>query len=245
MNIVDPHIYEYLTEVLGNCGLCTDLTDFGFIDAGLNTRIANYEMNFMLIMRPLDLGAARTDSSFYSQAVCEDANDDAVAECAPGEKPPQVASVRNHVGDGGTCDITEPDSTNAGYDAPRSPTDPCFASDSVRELEMAFKLAQQDGSELEVCTLRLVDGRVAGTYDHDASPNRIEGTMRAFLTDTAAQACVLNNAVLCPDSKSMYDILSEEADACGDELDRDVRGQAEGWWFYINFVAERAEWSAP
>jgi len=247
--VVDPHVHE--KTGFGIC-ICNDLSapsltgGPSILERGLDNLLEDFKMNLALVLRPLDVAAARSDAHFYTDLACADSNDDDVAECSPAETPPIPTSLLNHSAGAARCDVVVAGTTNDEYVLPRVPSGPCFVSDPMPQIELTMTLEQDDGSELPICTLTLVDARIAGGYNDATIPDRIEGLLRAFLTDANAQKCVVpKNSLLCESPKNLYDILREEEDACGDDADRDVRDGVGGWWFYINYAATRAHWSAP
>lgn len=224
--LVDPHIRA---ETGLTCG-CNDVT--ALINSEIQNSIDSYDANFLEVFRPLDLSETTNRMDFYPGADCDDADNDGVAECSPGGSSSTQTTATNVVGGGGDCFTAQSSRINSNYTAPNEPSDPCFST------------GRQDVTvDLIGCSIQLEDTLISANYSSNSSPTELnDGVLTGFLSESEARSCSISNPLLCNSPTNLYKIL-DDTNGCGQSADKDTNGSKSGWWFYINFSSDEAEWT--
>lgn len=224
--LVDPHIYA---ETGFTCG-CNDVT--ALINTEVQNTIDSYDANFLKVFRPLDLSETTNRMDFYPEADCDDADNDGVAECSPGGSSSTQTTATNIVGGGGDCFTAQSSRLNSNYTDPNEPSDPCFSTDR-HDVTVDFI----------GCSIKLEDTLISANYSSNSSPTELnDGVLTGFLSENEARSCTISNQLLCNSPTTLYEIL-DDGNNCGQSADKDTNGSTSGWWFYLNFSSDEAEWT--
>jgi hypothetical protein len=177
--------------------------------------------NSMLLQ--LRLGGARAELHMI-RANCRPTD---AAHCAARANPEIDATFAIERRDQGTC-LQPLAATTSGYDpGPSSPTAPCFVSTDTREVAI----------DLGGIKLALRDVRVAAGLEGDPAKRLVSGLIAGFLTDDSAKQAMIPSYVPLLAGTPLAKYLAE--------ADRDgvaASDQKSGFWVYLNFVAESAEY---
>jgi hypothetical protein len=239
MNIRDPHFF-----VLGLGILCTDVTDStptgdASINEQFNTAInsddpmmpdGNLDLSLLLLFRGLDQADGASGQMDFANGDCLIPADNTVCNLKAGSElePSSYTAMAS-----GTCHEADPTHLSSeGYTpAPGSTAGPCFHAgpSSVTIVTSAFNLP-------------LADAEIAGTFVGDPADEFMSGTLRGFLTTEVA-----NSTVLPPDlqdstgAMTIGELIPGGMNNCADHDDTD----GAGWWFYVDFTAQRVPWQGP
>ncbi|RMG93331.1 MAG: hypothetical protein D6705_18960 [Deltaproteobacteria bacterium] len=239
----EPHFYGDV--MLIGCSDVTDLEVFGlkgvnpsFNEAmstdmddamGSGTPDGVIDLSFVMLFDPLD--QAGGGSYDFQRADC--VVPPSMTVCSPADGATVSTFDYTSMADA-TC--LEPDPahlTNMYTPKPNTVSGACFASSSA-----ALVL------ELGDIQLPLTDAEVAATYDADPADNFAPGLIKGFVSETDAQ-----NTMLPPDIQDatgatvLADLLPGSPSNCANHDDRDDNNGTSGWWFYVDFVAERVPWT--
>lgn len=223
MEIRDPHFFDTLI-----CSDITGMVNSQFADAlGMDSADnpdGLLDLSLALVFRPANQADGAVGDMDFANADCT----------APADSTSCVLRVgttlysSNFVNMGaGTCH--EPDATHlGGYNpAPGTTTGPCFASSAT------------DVVIVTSFDLPLNDAIIAAQYSGDDS--LISGTIRGFLTTADAESITLPADLPVvggsPISALLKGGMGSSALCSGDDTDGD------GWWFYVDFTAERVPWT--
>jgi cysteine-rich repeat protein len=253
-------------------GGCQDITDNCPSVAGicasdsLNTELLNalrpmsmsgsYSLHIVNLFRPLSPAAATTPAELHLNPVCDEAP--TPDSCGPDPTPDVIMTTTNNQ-TAGTCytPVAADVNTRAGTPAAYSPTAntvsaPCSISDPVTLTVTVSGIS-----------IPLANARVGATYT-GSPPNRlVSGIVTGFLSETAAADITLPADLPVVGGDSLYEHLQagnrtatnsagmSVADGCNrgggaSEDDADTGpGGVRGFWFFLNFEAERITWTGP
>jgi hypothetical protein len=230
----DPHIY------FKNGAACGDLTPIAnsstFPDAIVQDTDGDgfADLTILAVYKPLD--PAQTTHPFEMVfGNCLPSEDPAMTSC---EADPLTERVPLTVTDmaSGECLGVVPDSLTVAYDTPpTTPQGPCFVSD-----EFTADIA------IGSLTVPLQAANVAATYTGDPADGLIDGLLRGFVSEAAAEGAVIPDSVILIGGLPLHDVLAGGIDpgSCnvgtepiGDDRDLGPDGTTAGWWFYVNFTA--------
>jgi cysteine-rich repeat protein len=232
--LMDPHLYAEVSA-----GTCTDITST--VNTLLADNLANHMINFVGLFQPLDLTMSATplEVDFLADCMAGSPRD----ECGPRTGTSTIASTANNTLPASMTCLT-PDSAvlNPSYSGTvNSPGGPCFVTD-----DQTFTVS------LGGVPVRLQSARLAATYVSGASPTRlVNGVLVGFLSETDARATTLDSALPIVGGDTLYEHLAHggaAGSACtGDSSfttdDSDTLAGESGFWFYLNFEAELADWT--
>jgi cysteine-rich repeat protein len=179
------------------------------------------DFSFIALFRPYDTEAASTDLDIVVADCVAPLNG---TECVLGVGQAPVLSMATNL-DSNCLDVL-PD-TDAGHSpAITTPAGPCFTSD-----EETFDLL------LGGIAIHLIDGQMAATYAGSAdNPQLTNGLMRGFLSVEAAAGAII------PEQTPLFGGLSISEMLKVEDKDTGPNGE-DGWWFYMNFSAEKVSYS--
>ena len=231
LDLMDPHVFVLILI------FCSDVTTSQFNPA-LQDQISGdaepdgfLDLSACVSFRPLDQGSPGGTADFVF-ADCTAPEASTVCDLNP-NRPPATLTYSNVTM--GTC--LEPLSgTTTGY-APAivSPSAPptCVVTDST-PLFLVISGA----------VIPLEDVQIAANYDGDPATSLINGLMRGFISEAAADATIVDLGLgLVP----LSSLLPGGSGNCAPGDDRDVGpdGETLGWWFYLNFTAEEVPYAGP
>lgn len=235
--IADPHIYA---PDNGN-GACGDLT--ALVNAAiLPNAIKNdddgngfADLSWLLSFVPFDRGQA-TNPFELVYARCLPSPDPADTVCSADPLTERVTSTANNMSSGSCLDVLA-NTTTASYSPPLTPTGPCFVTDA---LNVDLQLGR--------IIVPLTDGFVAAEYDVDPATGLVNGLLRGFVSEAAAEATMIPEGILIVGGKKLSEILAggitpgscdvTTGNPIGDDRDVGPDGTTMGWYFYVNFTAE-------
>lgn len=224
--LADPHAYVRL-------GICADVTSF------LNDELADrvkedgdgdgqLDLSILNLFRPFDPAAA-TARVEVSQGSC--AAPAPGSACVPDTEAQVVTPAQQLTA--GECLAAIPGTTPSGS-AVNTATAPCYATDSMN---LPLSLAGVD--------LELQDARVGGTFSSADLIDR--GLARGFVSEEQADAILLPDDLPLVGGKPLSSVLPGGTGSCQQNDGRDLGpdGVTRGWYFYINFTAQRVDLAAP
>ncbi|MBX3276034.1 MAG: DUF4215 domain-containing protein [Sandaracinaceae bacterium] len=231
---MDPHFYAPLGPT------CSDITN------ALNIQLRQFIDDFMLnavgVWRPLDIARPTNPMEIHFGASCGPGTPRAV--CGPwvGGGTVVGTTANNMRPATSVCMRADPAHLNPTYTSPINvASGPCFVSD-----EQTF-IVGFGGTNIT-----LTDGQMAGTFVGGAMPPRIvNGVIRGFLSEEQARMITFDEGIPLVGGDSLYQHLAAggEAGSACDEIatfttdDRDMHDGVRGFWFYMNFEAERVDWT--
>jgi cysteine-rich repeat protein len=236
--------------VFGSCASDSVNTLLATALRPMSVMMGDYSLHIVNLFRPLNPAAATTPGELHLNAACMEAP--TPDSCGPDPMPDTImASLNNQ--SSGTCfmPVAADVNTRAGTPATYMPTAntvsaPCFVSDPV-------SLTVSIGGIM----IPLEDARVAATYT-GTPPNRlVSGIVVGFLSEAAAVATTLPTSLPVVGGDPLYEHLQAgnrtvmgTADGCNvsggaHEDDADMNGSVSGFWFFLNFEAERITWTGP
>lgn len=223
LTIRDPHFFDNL--------LCTDITDtvnMQFADGLTMDDPDNpdglLDLSLALVFRPADQEDGLTGDVDFANADCTAPVDS--TDCRLRENTPYYPTTFVNMA-AGTCHEADP-AHLGGYDPPPGvTTGPCFAT------------APSDIIITTVFDLPLADSIVSAQYMGD--DDLVEGTIRGFLSTADAEATTLPDDLPVVGGNPISALLQGGAGGSAFCSDDDTDG--DGWWFYVDFTAERVPWS--
>jgi len=236
LDLRDPHAFA---SIFG----CRDITDgsfFGqdFLNPIIQTAIetdedgdGDFDINYVIVFRPLDQGAASGMLSF----VDADCIADDPTTC---DMPVEIASedYMNSAPGGMDCLDTEymGSSVVRGYSPSIStPTAPCFASVPAN---ITVTLSGID--------VPLAEAQIGGRYVGAPATTITNGLVRGFLTETAAEGTFLPDDLPFIGGASLAAVLRGGDGNCASGSDMDTHPTlGDGWWLFLNYTAEAVPYS--
>ncbi|MEZ4380077.1 MAG: hypothetical protein R3A79_01925 [Nannocystaceae bacterium] len=231
LSVVDPHFYYELTEGAE----CSDITTL--VNFGIDSEISEGDVSHVLVFFSAEPGEA-SSPLLIAGASCNGALD--TCSAANGETATMTTAENAAAG---VCSLLVSGTVNpiySGTGSPNLPNAPCFASvgdDGLIRLSDTLP------------EMMLRDVRVAATYvsDGDEVGSLIEGTLRGYLTQSAALAV---DGIVSDFSFNLWNTVagggSCQLDVMNPIDDTDVNpepgSEEPGVWIYLNFEATRVEW---
>ncbi|MEM7159366.1 MAG: hypothetical protein AAF799_41390 [Myxococcota bacterium] len=244
LNIRDPHLFSP--------SLCTvDITDLPEqgINAQINSGLNNdntlppdglLSLGIMIELDPL--APAHTCGPLQGRmgtADCTAPVETTTCAFSAGKLVTETPYV-NHPQGGEPCLLPDPDELSPeGYVPLPTGTDadegPCLRMMGA----ISFTL------EFPQFPLALQMTNAAAQYVGDPADGLVEGFLRGFLTVSSAQATVLPDDLPVVGGHAISELLAAGPGGPGHITcahdDRDADGGLDGWWFHMNFEAERVE----
>ena len=244
LHIRDPHLFSP--------SLCTvDITDLPEqgINAQINSALHNdntlppdgrLSLGIMIELDPL--APEHTCSPLQGRmgtADCTAPAETTTCAFSPGKLVTTTPYV-NHPQGGEPCLLPDPDELSPqGYVPLPTGTDADEAACLRMMGSISFTL------EFPQFPLALQMTNAAAQYVGDPADGLVEGFLRGFLTVSSAQATVLPEELPVVGGHAISELLAAGPDGPGHIVcqhdDRDPDGGLDGWWFHMNFEAERVE----
>jgi hypothetical protein len=223
MEIRDPHFFDTL--------ICSDIT--GMVNSqfagalsmdGSDPPDGLLDLSLTLVFRPANQADGAVGDMDFANADCTAPAE--TTECSLREGTMLYSSSFVNMADG-TCHAADPAHLGGYNPPPGTTTGPCFASSAT------------DVVIVTAFDLPLNDAIIAAQYSGD--DNLVSGTIRGFLTAADAAAITLPNDLPVvggsPISALLKGGMGGSVLCNGDDRDGD------GWWFYVDFTAERVPWT--
>lgn len=238
LTLLDPQAYiqspgdggttcQAVTIVLNNMIHDNFTTDTSGPDGGAS---GDYNLSFVLVDRPLDQKGAGVASDFY-QGACTTTTP---SSCKPGAGQTATRfTFKNQAT--GTCLAPDPANINPSY-TPAAPTtagtNGCFVSDpgsiplTISGITLPFQYA-----------------RIAAQWKGDPASGLVEGLFIGFLSDADTKNILLPASL----GNLPFSVLFPTSDGLGCYDDRDTApdGKTLGWYWHLNFEAEKVDWTGP
>lgn len=211
----EPFLGQSVNGTLIPDGLSTDYDGDGFADVSI-----------AVVLSPADPDAGSAQLQLV-EALCAADN---LASCTMHPDPELDANWPIETRAEGTC--LEPVEGTAGDSAEASaelPTGPCFVTTAERDMTL----------EVSGIRLALSSAQVAASYDGAAPDRLVHGLIRGFMTLEDADSALLPDYLLLLAGSPLSSYLrAEERD------DEQSPTGEQGWWVYLNFVAEPLQWTS-
>ncbi|MCA9608572.1 MAG: hypothetical protein KC619_23375, partial [Myxococcales bacterium] len=233
LSLMDPHFYT----VLGTS--CNDITTT--VNTLLVSTVDDYSLNAAGLFQPLDIARATNPIEIHFGASCGPSTPrDA---CGPSPGATVISTTANNMLPAtSVCMRADPAHLNTAYTSPINvASGPCFVTDP-----------QTFVVNLGAAILTLSSAQMAGTFVGGASPTRVvNGIIRGFLSETEAQLVTFDPMIPIVGGDTVYQHLAAggaPGSACESISgfttdDRDTVAGEAGYWFYLNFEAERVDWT--
>jgi hypothetical protein len=179
-----------------------------------------------VVFRPLAQAGTATAASIH-RARCTAPS--ATTTCSP-DAGQTITTAQNAAT--GLCLAPLPGTTRPYSPGITSATGPCF---STAPQPLTFALLG--------VPLPLERAQVAATYVGNPASGLVNGLVRGFLPETAANAILLPVDLPIIGGRPLSSVLAGGAGACGTRSDRDMVDGISGWWFYFNYSATRVPWT--
>jgi hypothetical protein len=229
LDLRDPHVFVTTFT-------CSDLTDTPFLGFSVNGVLQQriqldgdadglLDLSYLIEFLPLDRSQPTNLIDFGS------------AECSA----PLAASVCSPVltsaiagdatlQDTGTCAAADPLTLRPYAPAVGSSTGPCFVSPTG---SVALDLAG--------LPITLQQATIAATFVGNPGDGLVNGLLRGFISEADADAIVLPPTLPLIGGQPLSSLLPGGSGNCAAFSDQDPLGGEAGWWFHLNFSAERVE----
>lgn len=231
----DPHAFTRIAMVL-----CVDIT------SNLNTALSNaitmdgdgdgaLDLSLVQVFRPLDQRSGITTPSDLTFPDCTAPMSSTMCTLPAGATR-TAANATNQAS--GTClGIIPMTTTTAFTPAPTTPSGPCYVS-TVGDLTIS----------LSGIPITLRQTSVGATYSGAPATQLVNGLIRGFLTEADANATTIPASVMTVGGMRLSSVLPGGMGCCrasttaGREMDTLPDG-TRGWWFYLNFTAQRVPYT--
>ncbi len=248
LSLISPRV---VINVFG----CRDITQTAFLGTSVNgeiaTSITGFTLNIVSVFRPLSTAAPTSPLDITTNAACMAGTP---ASCGLAAMMPAVTSTTAVNMATGNCftAVAADVNTRAGAPATYSPgvnvvSGPCFAS-SQTTLNV----------NLSGIIVPLQRARIAAQYSGTPTSRLITGVVTGFLSEADARGVILPATLAVIGGDPLYSHL-QAGGATGSgcnlgggtaEDDRDTIMNPDGtttrgFWFFLNFTADRATWTSP
>lgn len=239
LDLRDPHVFVTL-PIFG----CTDFTDQDLplgLGPSLNNQIETsittdsdgdllLDASFLLLFRPFATNAValRVDSGGGN---CLAPQASTTCAAVPGA-PPTTGAYDTQ--SSGLCLDTVPGTTSGYSPGITAPNGPCFVT-----------VARSATLDLGGLSIPLIDLQLAASFGSDPVNSLGNGLMRGFLTEQAADAILLPADLPVVGGQSLSILLPGGTGNCAGHDARDTHNSEIGWFFYLNFPADRVPYSGP
>ncbi|MEZ4402784.1 MAG: DUF4215 domain-containing protein [Kofleriaceae bacterium] len=234
LDLRDPHVFV-------NVVVCRDMTDTGLLTfPGVNPLIqtniqtdgadANtlLDLSIVTLFRPLNQATSASTPLEIHFPGCTSPIGATVCSRTPPASPAVPTMSTNGVA---PCLGPVPGSTGGYMPAITQPVAPCYAS--------AATTVTIDVAGIPVT---LTDARVAATYVGNPATSTVNGLLVGFISEAQANMTVLPMSLPLVGGQPLSSILAGGAGNCSNRNDKDVNNGVPGWWFYMNFTADRVTW---
>ena len=244
--ICDPSVYRITELVLMDPHLKISITGLG-IDCIDQTNAVNDELvktlseasgdddtvfktNIIMVFRPLyQQGTTELPADVYSDAVCTNTTP---WECTPGENDPQEGTYINS--NSGIEPCLAPIAGTTNYNGINTPLPSCFTSTGM---DITLPV---DGFDII-----MKDTQTAAFYDNDPAGALQYGLMRGFVEEEQIAGITIPEDTPIVGGRMMTTILPG-GDGCPcNPSEADQHNGKKGWWFYLNFIAVKVDFSEP
>ena len=242
LDLRDPHVFVSFIS-------CSDVTDAPLAGFAVNPQIQEsmqsdtdgdglLDLAPLLVFRPLDQAAAGGQVEFHFARWTSPV---ATTSCSRSATLPIVTQATNMAA--GTCLAPIPGTVHTmpgPYVPPITSTmAPCFVTSPV---SLTITLSG--------IPVPLRDARIAATYSGNPATTLTNGLLMGFITEADANATLLPANLPLIGGKPLSTLLpggdppGPDA-ACTTFSDKDTNNGVPGWWFYLNFPAQRVPWTSP
>jgi cysteine-rich repeat protein len=232
LDLRDPHVF---VDFIG----CRDVTDTqlaGFsVNNSLQTSITTdgndadtlLDLSVVMVFRPLAQGGTSTPMEVH---LADCTSPMASTSCKPGMGATAMTTATNMTG--AQCLAALPGTTHGYTPAITDPSAPCFVSSP-------FTVTINLGG----IPITLHDARVAATYVGSPATSLANGLLMGFISETDANNTIIPNTFPLVGGKPLSSLLAGGTNACPMYSDKDTDNGVVGWWFYLNFPADKVPWS--
>lgn len=239
LDLRDPHVYVSVIT----CNDATDVPVFGIF--AVNTELSdaitldgddppdgNLDLNIALVFRPLDQASSATTPLEVHFGECTSASP---TTCTADPAPVMSTATNMATGCLGAIAGTLTPMYTPEIAAQNGP---CFVSD-----------AETLTIDLSGIPVVLTDARVAGQYSGSPAGTVVNGLVRGFISEAAADATLLPADLPVVGGQPLSQQLpggnppGSGNTNCAGHSDKDTNGGVPGWWFYLNFTAVAVNWS--
>jgi cysteine-rich repeat protein len=242
LDLRDPHVFVSFLS-------CQDVTDVPLAGFAVNPAIQDnitmdtdgsgfLDLSPTLVFRPLNqVGAGGLVEFHFATCTAPLAS----TSCRPGTQPPIVTQATNMAA--GSCLMPLPGTVHT-MPAPYTPAitttgAPCFVTNPV---SLTITLSG--------IPVPLRDARMAATYSGNPANVLLNGLLIGFITEQDANTTLLPATLPLIGGKPLSFLLPG-GDPPGPDVncatfsDKDTNNGVPGWWFYLNFPAQRVPWTGP
>ncbi len=234
LDLRDPHLF---VEVVIGIPLCLDPTDdpLPVVGFSFNQTLEDQltmdgdgdgllDTSLLTVFLPLDLSATGRPIE-VAGGLCTAPL--ATTTCTEDPSAATLATTYDAI-DPGVCLETVPGTTSGYVPGVTEPPEPCFVT-AAESLTVPF-----GGIEIT-----LVDAQVAATFAGDPPDQLIFGLLRGFLREADADLLLLPAEFPLVGGQPLSTLLPGGTGNCAAGDDRDQHLGESGWWFYLNFTADR------
>ncbi len=229
----DPHTF---VSVIG----CNDVTDKNFLPFAVNDKLTAsittdtdmppdglLDFSPTLVFRPLAQAGTTTPMDIYVASCTAPI---ATTSCKPGANAKSTVTATNMTS--GQCLAALANTTHPYAPAISNPSGPCFVT-SPTTLTIT----------LSGIPIVMQDARVAATYVGSPATKLTNGLLMGFITKAYADSTVLPSTLPLVGGMKLSVLLAGGTGACPTYSDMDKDNGVDGWWFYLNFPADKVPWS--
>jgi len=231
LELVDPHFYAELGPS------CNDITET--VNTLITSSIRDYSLNALGLFQPLNLARGTNPTEIVFGGSCMPGTPD---RCQIGTGSTVATTANNMLPAAAVCLAPDASRLNPSYSGTvNTASGPCFVTD-----EQTFAV------DFGAALINLSAAQMAGTYVGGSTPSRVvNGVIVGFLSETEAQSITFDATLPLVGGDTMYEHLAANrapGSACEtvagfDVDDRDTFAGESGFWFYMNFEAERVDWT--
>jgi cysteine-rich repeat protein len=232
LDLRDPHVF---VNFIG----CRDVTDnalAGFsVNGSLQTNIQTdgngdgfLDLSPTLVFRPLAQGNTATTELdvYFAQCTAPMSS----TSCKPGAQPPIVVTATAQTS--GTCLAPLPGTVHPYVPPVTASSGPCFSSNAAT---ITISLGG--------IPITLHDARIAGTFVGNPATSLTNGLLIGFISETDANNTIIPNSFPLVGGQPLSSLLPGGSGNCASFSDKDTDAGTVGWWFYLNFPANKVPWS--
>lgn len=212
-----PAINDMMSDAIRCDGDCNSTTD----DDGV------LDLSFVLLFDSLDQAQGGTGDVTVLEAECTAPLSSTMCAPSPGGLSHATTYTTETAAD---CLDELPNTTRPYTPEVDASVPPCFATDTV-----TLTL------DLSGILIPLTDVQFGASYVANPATSMTNGLLRGFLSEAAADAIIIPESIDFVGGEPLSSFLPGGTDSCANHSDLDVGpdGVTPGWWFYLNFPAER------